>query len=383
MGRIKGLSLFANVGVAEAMFKNIGVDIVLANELIEKRAQFYQEVYPDAEMICGDITDENTRDRIVSRAREIGVNFVIATPPCQGMSVAGNRDPDDPRNQLIYYAIDVIKRIQPDFVMLENVPKQLTTKITVDGEKIRIPDYIKAELNDAYAFNTETLAKAKDFSVPQLRERNIFLLVKRHLGFVWEFPPKQREITLEEAIGDLPSLDPMLREGMAFTKKVFPKFEEKAQEGLKVSKWHRPPTHPWRHVEWMMHTPTGKSAIYNDVYYPQKKDGSEIKAHHNHYRRMNWDKPSRTITMFNGFISTLATVHPGRPYEDNGVVLYSDPRALSIYELMIVMSIPTDWNIPDWADDSFLRSVIGEGIPSKMAHDILNQLVEKLIQINY
>ena len=383
MGRIKGLSLFANVGVAEAMFKNIGVDIVLANELIEKRAQFYQEVYPDAEMICGDITDENTRDRIVSRAREIGVNFVIATPPCQGMSVAGNRDPDDPRNQLIYYAIDVIKRIQPDFVMLENVPKQLTTKITVDGEKIRIPDYIKAELNDAYAFNTETLAKAKDFSVPQLRERNIFLLVKRHLGFVWEFPPKQREITLEEAIGDLPSLDPMLREGMAFTKKVFPKFEEKAQEGLKVSKWHRPPTHPWRHVEWMMHTPTGKSAIYNEVYYPQKKDGSEIKAHHNHYRRMNWDKPSRTITMFNGFISTLATVHPGRPYEDNGVVLYSDPRALSIYELMIVMSIPTDWNIPDWADDSFLRSVIGEGIPSKMAHDILNQLVEKLIQINY
>ena len=383
MGRIKGLSLFANVGVAEAMFKNIGVDIVLANELIEKRAQFYQEVYPDAEMICGDITDENTRDRIVARAREIGVNFVIATPPCQGMSVAGNRDPDDPRNQLIYYAIDVIKRIQPDFVMLENVPKQLTTKITVDGEKIRIPDYIKAELNDVYAFNTETLAKAKDFSVPQLRERNIFLLVKRHLGFVWEFPAKQREITLEEAIGNLPSLDPMLREGMTFTKKVFPKFEEKAKEGRKVSKWHRPPTHPWRHVEWMMHTPTGKSAIYNEVYYPQKKDGSEIKAHHNHYRRMNWDKPSRTITMFNGFISTLATVHPGRPYEDNGVILYSDPRALSIYELMIVMSIPTDWNIPDWADDSFLRSVIGEGIPSKMAHDILNQLVEKLIQINY
>ena len=35
MGRIKGLSLFANVGVAEAMFKNIGVDIVLANELID------------------------------------------------------------------------------------------------------------------------------------------------------------------------------------------------------------------------------------------------------------------------------------------------------------------------------------------------------------
>ena len=201
------------------------------------------------------------------------------------------------------------------------------------------------------------------------------MLVKKELGFKWEFPEKQDEVTLEMAIGHLPSLDPLLREGMSLTLEKFPDFEKKKAEGLSVSKWHHPPTHPWRHVEWMMHTPTGKSAIYNEVYYPQKADGSEIKAHHNHYRRMNWDKPSRTITMFNGFISTLATVHPGRPYEENGQLLYSDPRALSVYELLIVMSIPTDWPIPDWADDSFLRSVIGEGIPSKMARDILYQLV--------
>ena len=375
MKKIKGLSLFANVGVAEAMFESIGVEIVLANELIEKRAQFYSDVYPNAKMICGDITDDVVRTQIVELAIDLGVNFIIATPPCQGMSVAGNRDPDDPRNQLIYYAIDVIKRVNPSFVMLENVPKQLTTKITVDGQKVRIPDYIKRELQERYIFNHNTLAKARDFGVPQLRERNIFLLVQKDLGFQWEFPEKQAEVTLEMAIGHLPSLDPMLREGMELTLEKFPDFEKKKAEGLKVSKWHHPPTHPWRHVEWMMHTPTGKSAIYNEVYYPQKSDGSEIKAHHNHYRRMNWDKPSRTITMFNGFISTLATVHPGRPYEANGQQLYSDPRALSVYELLIVMSIPTDWPIPDWADDSFLRSVIGEGIPSKMARDILYQLV--------
>lgn len=377
MNKIRGLSLFANIGVAEAMFESIGVEIVLANELIEKRAQFYSEIYPNAKMICGDITDDALRTEIVNRAIELGINFIIATPPCQGMSVAGNRDPDDPRNQLIYYAIDVIKRVSPSFVMLENVPKQLTTKITVDEEKIRIPDYIKRELQGKYVFNQTTLAKAKDFGVPQLRERNIFLLVKKELGFTWDFPQKQDEVTLEMAIGHLPSLDPMLREGYALTVEKFPEFEKKKAEGERVSKWHHPPTHPWRHVEWMMHTPTGKSAIYNDVYFPKKADGSAIKAHHNHYRRMNWDKPSRTITMFNGFISTLATVHPGRPYEKDDQILYSDPRALSVYELLIVMSIPTDWPIPDWADDAFLRSVIGEGIPSKMARDILYQLVIK------
>lgn len=378
MYEIKGLSLFANVGIAEAMFNEIGVDILLANEIDERRARFYSEVYPDTEMICGDITDDSVRDHIVDKAVEMGVNFIIATPPCQGMSVAGNRDPEDPRNQLISYAIDVIKRVSPDFVMLENVPRQLTTKIRIDGETIKIPDYIKKELEEDYLFNSQTLAKTKDFGVPQLRERNINLLVKKKWGFRWEFPEAVPIVTLKEAIGDLPSLDPLLHEGIELTLEKFPDYEKKRIEGEKVSKWHHPPVHPWRQVEWMMHTPTGTSAIFNEKYFPQKKDGTEIRAHHNHYRRMSWDKPARTITMFNGYMSTLATVHPGRPYEKDGETLYSDARALSVYELFIVMSIPLDWPVPDWVDDPFLRFVIGEGIPSKVARDILQNLIVHL-----
>lgn len=378
MYEIKGLSLFANVGIAEAMFNEIGVDILLANEIDERRARFYSEIYPDTEMICGDITDDSVRDHIVDKAVEMGVNFIIATPPCQGMSVAGNRDPEDPRNQLISYAIDVIKRVSPDFVMLENVPRQLTTKIRIDGETIKIPDYIKKELEEDYLFNSQTLAKTKDFGVPQLRERSINLLVKKKWGFRWEFPEAVPIVTLKEAIGDLPSLDPLLHEGIELTLEKFPDYEKKRIEGEKVSKWHHPPVHPWRQVEWMMHTPTGTSAIFNEKYFPQKKDGTEIRAHHNHYRRMSWDKPARTITMFNGYMSTLATVHPGRPYEKDGETLYSDARALSVYELFIVMSIPLDWPVPDWVDDPFLRFVIGEGIPSKVARDILQNLIVHL-----
>lgn len=378
MYEIKGLSLFANVGIAEAMFNEIGVEILLANEIDERRARFYSEVYPDTEMICGDITEDSVRDHIVNKAIEMGVNFIIATPPCQGMSVAGNRDPEDPRNQLISYAIDVIKRVSPDFVMLENVPRQLTTKIRIDGETIKIPDYIKKELEEDYLFNSQTLAKTKEFGVPQLRERNINLLVKKKWGFRWEFPEAVPIVTLKEAIGDLPSLDPLLHEGIELTLEKFPDYEKKRKEGENVSKWHHPPVHPWRQVEWMMHTPTGTSAIFNEKYFPQKKDGTEIRAHHNHYRRMSWDKPARTITMFNGYMSTLATVHPGRPYEKDGETLYSDARALSVYELFIVMSIPLDWPVPDWVDDPFLRFVIGEGIPSKVARDILQNLIVHL-----
>lgn len=379
MAKLKGLSLFANVGIAEAYLESIGVDILVANEIDTERARFYQDVYPNVHMICGDITDDEVRTVVINEAIGKGVDFIIATPPCQGMSEAGLRLEFDPRNQLISYAIDAIKRIKPKFVLLENVPKQLTTKILCGDEVVLIPEYIKRELSDDYRFNEQTLIMAKDYGVPQLRERNIFLLVRKNLPYIWEFPEKQPEITLRDAIGDLPSLDPFLREGLETTLEKFPDYEEKKAAGLAVSKWHYPPTHSWKQVEWMMHTPTGKSAIYNEKYYPQKADGTHVKAHHNHYRRLKWDMPCRTITQNNGVISSLACVHPGHPYtSDSGEILYSDPRVLTIYELLIVMSLPLDWPIPEWANDSFIRKVFGEGIPSNLVKEIMRVLLEQM-----
>lgn len=379
MSKLKGLSLFANVGIAEAYLESMGVDICVANEIEPDRAQFYQDVYKNTHMICGDITDDKVRDDIVSESIEKGVDFIIATPPCQGMSDAGLRLEFDPRNQLVTYAIDVIKRVRPKFVLLENVPQILKTKIKYQDEIILIPDYIRKELSDDYNFNKETLIRAMDHGVPQIRERNIFLMVRKDIAIEWEFPEKKEPITLEEAIGHLPSLDPELREGHDLTIEKFPDFEEKKKAGLAVSKWHFPPKHSWRQVEWMMHTPTGKSAIYNEKYFPQKKDGTPVKAHHNHYRRLKWDMPCRTVIMNNGVISSLACVHPGHPYiAKSGETLYSDPRVLTIHELMIVMTLPADWPIPEWASETLIRRVFGEGIPSNLVREIMLPLMEKL-----
>lgn len=375
--RLRGLSLFANVGIAEAYLQEVGVDILIANELIEDRARFYSDIYQDSHMIVGDITNDELRTKIVDEAINKGVDFILATPPCQGMSMAGNRAEFDERNQLIYYAVDVVLRVKPKFVFIENVPTILRTKIVVNGETMLIPKYLHSVLAD-YHFNDETLVKAMDHGVPQMRERNIFLLVRNDIDLTWNFPNAQPHITLQEAIGDLPSLDPLLREGLDFTLEKFPSYEIKRAKGLEVSKWHYPPKHSWKQVEWMLHTPTGKSAIYNPVYYPQKANGIHVVAHHNHYRRMYWDKPARTITQNNGVISSLACVHPGRPFELSGEILYSDPRVLSIYELLIVSSLPKDWAIPDWASESFIRKVIGEGIPSKLVKEIMYSLICKL-----
>jgi Site-specific DNA methylase len=142
--------------------------------------------------------------------------------------------------QLITYAVDVIKRVKPEFAIIENVPTILHTKIVVDGNVMMIPDYLKDVLSN-YRFNDESLIRAMDHGIPQMRERNIYLLVRKDINIIWKFPGIEPIVTLREAIGDLPSLDPMLREGLDFTIAKFPDFEKKREEGLKISKWHFPP----------------------------------------------------------------------------------------------------------------------------------------------
>lgn len=383
MQKLIGLSLFANIGVAEAYLDKLGIKVAVANELLEERARFYSDIYPNTDMICGDITDEKVFSEIMKKSKESNVNFIIATPPCQGMSTVGKQDPNDSRNYLITYALKAIKLLKPKFVLLENVPQQLKTKIRVNGDLLLIPDYIKKSVEKDYTVNNE-IVSAIDYGVPQMRHRSIYLLVRKDIKVKWEFlkdEEKSKIVTLKEAIGDLPSLDPNIQ---GFSKEdlleVFPDFEKKKVEGLKVSKWHFPPTHKFRHVEVMIYTPEGCSALKNKKHYPQKSNGARIKGFDNTYKRQWWDKPGYTITTYNGAICSQDNVHPGRYIgkDKDGNKMYSDPRALSIYELMLIMSLPKDWPIPSWASESLIRHAIGEGIPSLIIEKLFVNLLKEI-----
>lgn len=374
--RIKAVSLFANAGVAETYFEGLGIDVVVANELLEKRADFYKHLYPYTNVITGDISDSEIFNKVVVEAKKNEVDFLIATPPCQGMSNAGRKDPKDPRNFLIYYAVEAIKKIRPKFILIENIPMQEHTQILYNGEYMFIPDYIQQELGPYYNFNENFIVNTMDYGVPQSRRRYIYLLVDKNENVKWEFPEKNKHIiTLREAIGDLPSLDPFLREESERWR--FPLYEEKRQRGLDVSKWHYPSVHSWRQVEWMMHTPSGTSAFKNETFFPKTK-GRRIKGAPRTYMRMSWDKPATTIMQNSGVISTFSTVHPGRPIiesENDKEREYSDARTLSIYELLILSTLPLDWNIPEWANDTLIRQVIGEGIPPLLTKKAVESLI--------
>jgi DNA (cytosine-5)-methyltransferase 1 len=379
MNKLKAVSLFANVGIAETYLEELGIDILVANEIDEKRARFYTHLYPKTNVIIGDITSNEIQKEIIDKCINKEIKILIATPPCQGMSLAGKRDILDQRNQLIYYAIKIIKKIRPEYVFLENVPQQLKTKIKIGKKIMTIPEYIHNQLGKSYYFAKQNIVSAKDYDVPQMRKRNIFLLSRKDVKYIWQMPEPKKNITLKKAIYELPSVDPLLKEGYEETIKFFPRFEQKKKIAEKVSKYHYPPKHSKKHVITMMHTPSGKTAFDNIKYYPKKDNGERVNGHYNTYRRLSWDKPSRTITQNNGVISSLCCVHPGKPYKNkNNELVYSDPRCLTIYELLIVFSLPLNWNIPKWADERFIRNVIGEGIPPLLVKNIFKELINNL-----
>jgi len=340
----KGVSLFANVGIAETYLHDSNVDIVVANELLDERAKFYREMYPSSNMITGDITNPEVYNKVLENAKKENCDFLIATPPCQGFSMAGKMEEDDIRNSLIKYVIKMIQDLKPKNILIENVPGMLKSYILHNGEKIKMLDYIEQEL-DGYIINTKVVNTA-DYGTPQNRKRAIFLIsnIKK-----WEFPDKEKIITVKEAISHLPTLE--------------------AGETSEIP-YHNAKKHNDNHILWMKHTPTNKSAFENEIHFP-KKDGRRIKGFMSTYKRLDWDKPAHTITMANGSVSSQNNVHPGRSL-GNG--LYSDARVLTLKEIFILTGLPENWTPPTWAKENLIRQVIGEGVPPKLIERLLKNI---------
>lgn len=342
---IKGLSLFANVGIGELYLKDVGVHVSVANELLEDRCKFYREVHPDSEMIQGDITDKKVFKQVIAAAKKEKIQFLIATPPCQGFSIAGQQDPDDPRNILIIHVIKAILQLNPKYAIIENVPQMLKAYIFYKGKSIKIMDLIEKKLGKKYTIKTQVM-DAADYGTPQHRKRAIVLLTQNK---DWELPPKQPYVTVRDAIGHLPSLE--------------------SGQNSNIPLHNAKEINP-NHILWMKHTATGQTAHDNEVYYP-KKDGRPIKGFKSTYQRQWWDRPAYTITMNNGDVGSQSNVHPGRPNKDG---TYSDARVLTIHELLLLSGIPLDWKIPAWANERLVRRVIGEMVAPKLIKELVAQL---------
>lgn len=344
-------SLFQNVGIGEFYLRNyLGMIGAVGNELLPQRAKWAKEVYPDCEVVCGDINDPNIFNKLVRLHKEKGCTGVLASPPCASYSLANSRrDPSDKRGHLYISMLEFIKATDPEWVMIENVPQMLTVKQndgTIVGEHI-----IKTLKSLGYSVNYG-VQNAADFLTPQNRRRAIILASK--IG-AWNLPkPNSKVFTLREAIGGLPSL------------------EAGEDSGLK---YHVAPSWAPAQVEVMKHTPTGCSAHDNLVWKPVNVDGSPSKAKFKcSFQRKDWDTPCNTILQDSKGVSGFRNCHPGNLLPDG---TYDSARALTILELLRVTGLPDDYPIPTWASDKLIRDVIGECFAPRHVLTILGTLPRK------
>ena len=346
MKKLKGISLFACSGIGELFLKNSNLDICLANEIDPKRVDLYNHFHKNTEVIVGDISKKSIYNELKNKALKNNIKFLLATPPCQGMSVAGKMDKKDKRNLLIKYAIQSIKDLNVDYALIENVPTMYKFPITHKSKTLTIKEYIEKELSKNYNLSFNVL-DTKDYGIPQSRKRAITLIWKKNKK-EWKLPEKKKIITVKKAIGHLPSLKP------GETSDI---------------KYHYAKEHNANHILWMSHTPTGKTALENKKYYP-KINGRKIKAYSTTYKRISWDKPSPTITICNSAISSQNNVHPGNKML-NG--LYSDPRVLTLKELFLLSGIKKI-DLPKNYSNNFVRKMIGEAIPPKLILELVKQI---------
>lgn len=173
---MKSLSLFTGAGGMDVGFKNAGYQVVAANELDKHACTTFRKNHQNTMMIEGDI--EKYMDRIAGLS---DIDIIFGGPPCQGFSVAGKMDPDDPRSKLIFSFCSVVERLQPKAFVMENVKALGTLNKFAGVRQSLLSRFQKSGYNV-----TINVLNAKEFGVPQARERVFFIGVQQ--GFQPVYP---------------------------------------------------------------------------------------------------------------------------------------------------------------------------------------------------
>ena len=192
---LRTVSLFSGCGGLDLGFEKAGFDIIWANDNNKKVEQTYNTNHKHTEFIVKSIVDIQP-DEIPE------CDVIIGGPPCQSWSLAGaGKGKEDSRGQLFYDYIRLIKAKKPKAFIAENVKGIISKRHINSFNEI-------VELFDEAGYKvTFKLLNAKDYGVPQDRERVFIVGILKELNLDYNFPEpthtKETYITLREAIGDL------------------------------------------------------------------------------------------------------------------------------------------------------------------------------------
>lgn len=201
---LRMIDLFCGAGGLSLGFTQEGFVTSLANDIQECCVDTYAHNHPETprnHIVLGDIQDvvDSLEELLSGRT----VDIVVGGPPCQGFSMANRqRMIDDPRNHLYKHYVEVVQKVQPRFFVMENVKGMLS-----------VAEQVKEDFrNIGYSVECHIL-NAKDYGVPQNRERLIY--IGNRIGLdnenifkdIFELSKTIPDSTLENAIYGLRPLE--------------------------------------------------------------------------------------------------------------------------------------------------------------------------------
>lgn len=309
------VELFCGCGGTSLGFEMAGYEIVLGCDIHQFAIKTFKHNHPNAWTILGDIKKVNPVEvKQILGDRQIDV--LIAGVPCQGFSLNNRkRHEDDERNLLYKEFIKFIEILKPKAIVLENVSGMKSTGTFVND--------IEQDLSRAANMSVKSqLLSAADYGVPQKRNRLLFVGVQDN---IFDFNKiikthgegtSQPYVTIKEAIGDLPSLQPKESKDFYATPPLSGYQKLMRENSSEILTCHIAPNHPADTIEKIKNTKPGEPM------YPKFKQRI----------RLAWDIQSPT-QVSGGIRPQFQFGHP----EDN--------RGLTIRERCRIQSFPDNFYV--------------------------------------
>jgi len=264
---------------------------------------------------------------------------MIGCAPCQGFSSHRKKhwnEEDDVRNSLIMAFAEIVKRVQPEVIIMENVPEFLSTRYWKYFSAAK-----KCYEENGYVVK-ETIYNAAAFGVPQERFRSIVIGMKKEFALPKGYLQPSEYRTVRDAIAHLP----VVRAGVASPDDVMHKSASHKQSTVDV-------------IKQVPHDGGNRPAGVGPKCLDKTKGFSDV------YGRLFWDKPSITITHYARNPASGRYTHP------------EQDRGLTAREAAILQSFPNGFEFCGKSDDIYRQ--IGEAVPPMLSSAIAaNILIEML-----
>jgi DNA (cytosine-5)-methyltransferase 1 len=317
------LDLFCGCGGSSQGFLKANYNVLAGIDNWGHAIESYKENHTNSKGVVKDLTKyspaEFSGDYKIPKGK---IDVLIGSPPCQGMSIGGRRDPKDPRNSLFMEYVKYLDFYNPKAFLMENVIGLLSMK-NAKGDKM--VDIIMSYFDKNY--NTKIFKLyASDYGVPQNRRRVIIIGYRKDLNITPSEPVKPNNI---KSVSDRPAVKTILLNKSAVDKKYF--LSQRAIDGINARR------------EKMKNKKFGFGAQF-----------------------LNPDKPSYTI--------------PARYWKDgyDALVRYSDNdmRRLTELELRRIQSFPDNYILKGNKKDVVMQ--IGNAVACDFAYHLAKHIETEL-----